>query len=137
MLMRYRMWIVVGMAGMIGLLLGLATEQWLLGSFGLVVASTLIVGGVLGHLLEPASAAICSPGPRLRPLHLAAFSALAAGVQVLRAAEQAPQLIAAWPWMIAFPIGPAAILGGMACLAWLSVQATCRDEALMAQMGKE
>ncbi len=70
----------------------------------------------------------CSTRPQLRPLQVSSLASEALGLQMFWLAEPLAQAspLLGWPfWPYVF------ILGGVIGLGWLSLSATCRDEALL------
>lgn len=98
------------------------------GAGGVWLALTVLLGGVAVRLRQGRSVASCAVGPRLRPLQVSCFGAIALGVQLLHAAETGA-LATALP-VLATPWLPAAcILGGVIGLAVLSFGSDCRNAA--------
>ncbi len=98
------------------------------GAGGVWLALTVLLGGVAVRLRQGRQAAACAVGPRLRPLQVSCFGAIALGVQLLHAAETGALLVAlpglAAPWLPA-----ASMLGGVIGLAVLSFGSDCRNAA--------
>lgn len=127
--------IVVGTAALVAAALAWLVVRWvdraLAPGLGLPALTVIVaLGGVAWHLrARRATALSCATGPRLRPLQVSSLALMALGVQLLHAAE-APAAVAALPLLAAPWLGPAFILAGVGGLGWLSLSATCRDEAL-------
>lgn len=90
------------------------------------LALTALLGGVAVRMRQGRGAASCTVGPRLRPLQISCFGAIALGVQLLHAADHGALLttipVLAAPWLPA-----ACILGGVIGLAVLSFGSDCRN----------
>lgn len=98
------------------------------GAGGVWLATTILLGGIAVRLRQARQAASCATGPRLRPLQVSCFGAIAFGVHLLQHAD-AGALAAAFPLLAAPWLPPAFILGGVIGLAILSFGADCRDAA--------
>lgn len=98
------------------------------GAGGVWLALTALFGGVAVRLRQRHETASCTVGPRLRPLQISCFGAIALGVQLLHAAETGALLVVlpflAAPWLPA-----ACMLGGVIGLAVLSFGSDCRNAA--------
>jgi hypothetical protein len=98
------------------------------GAGGAWLALTVLLGGVAVRLRQGRGAASCAVGPRLRPLQVSCFGAIALGVQLLHAAETGA-LLAALPILAAPWLPAACISGGVIGLAVLSFASDCRNAA--------
>lgn len=98
------------------------------GAGGVWLALTVLLGGLAVRLRQGYRALSCTTGPRLRPLQVSCFGAIALGVHLLHAAETGT-LLTALPFLAAPWLPAACILGGVAGLAFLSVGSDCRDAA--------
>lgn len=97
------------------------------GAGGVWLALTMLLGGVAVRLRQGRQAA-CAVGPRLRPLQVSCFGAMALGVHLLHAAETGA-LLAALPGLAAPWLPAASMLGGVIGLAVLSFGSDCRNAA--------
>ncbi len=98
------------------------------GAGGVWLALTVLLSGVAVRLRQGCQAAACAAGPRLRPLQVSCFGAIAFGVQLLHAAETGA-LLAALPGLAAPWLPAASMLGGVIGLAVLSFGSDCRNAA--------
>lgn len=96
------------------------------GAGGIWLALTALLGGIAIRIRQGRPAQSCAWGPRLRPLQVSCFGAIALGVQLLQAAESGA-LLAALPFLALPWLAPLCILAGMAGLAGLSIASDCRD----------
>ncbi len=98
------------------------------GAGGVWLALTTLLGGVAVRLRQGRGTASCAVGPRLRPLQVSCFGAIALGVQLLHAAETGV-LLATLPVLATSWLPAACILGGVIGLAVLSFGSDCRNAA--------
>ena len=106
------------------------------GAGGVWLALTVLIGGVAVRLRQGRTPSACATGPRLRPLQVSCFGAIALGVHLLRAAETGI-LAAAIPALAAPWLPAACIIGGVGGLAILSFGSDCRNAAFSGEPSEE
>jgi hypothetical protein len=106
------------------------------GAGGVWLALTVLIGGVAVRLRQGRTPSACATGPRLRPLQVSCFGAIALGVHLLHAAETG-LLTAAIPALAAPWLPAACIIGGVGGLAILSFGSDCRNAAFSGEPSEE